>query len=475
MSLKHFDELPEGGRTPKPAAQRAGVQSNERISEAALVSSVEDGADLHDSLMRLAYRGWTEQQLYDLMDQSAAREADPTRWQKRRGEIPELVKSAGKDPAQVFGDLSPEAPQQTPSNGPNAPEPAALPVLPLLFPRDFKKRPVVEREWIIPDLIPRGEPTLLFGAGATGKSLLLLQLCICMAAGRQWLECDVPPGRAMMFTCEDSTDEINRRARAVLDMLGVDWDVLGDRLAIIPMRDSDEDAVLANEQGGVLKTTPSYDALKVAVTNFGADFVVIDTLADAFAGDENQRAQAKQFVGRIARLSRKATYVVTAHPSVSGMADGRGSSGSTGWPAAVRSHLYFGRLKEDDADPDVRTLSNMKANYAQEGAGGIEVRWEAGAFKAVGRMDRIQKGDAAERVFLELLRIWTEAGDYVNAKGSTSYAPSVFAETPQAKGARVSKKDLKDAMTRLIAAGRIESATRTSNRREVTYLRIKPD
>lgn len=469
-SLSDFGErtdLPEIG---KPATQRAGAKVGERAPDAVLVGAIEDGVDLHASLRDLANRGWTEEHLRDAMDRSVAKNADTERWQKRLNEIPRLVKSAARKRAkkaeEVFGGGSQ---QPTLSNAPGGVE------LPLMLPRDFKKRPVVEREWIVPDLMPRGEPTLMFGAGATGKSLLLLQLCMCMAAGRQWLECDIPPGRAMMFTCEDSTDEINRRARAVLDAMDLDWDDLGDRLAIVPMRDSEADAVLATEQGGVLQTTPSYDALKRLVTDFGADFVVIDTLADAFAGDENQRAQAKQFVGRIARLSRKATYVVTAHPSVSGMADGRGSSGSTGWPAAVRSHLYFGRLKEEDADPDVRTLSNMKANYAQEGAGGIEVRWEAGAFKAVGRMDRIRQSADAEAVFLELLRVWTEAGDYVNAKGSTSYAPSVFADAPQAKAARLTKKHLKDAMNRLIASGRVESATRMSNRREVTYLRVKAD
>ena len=469
-----IDLRPDLPSIPKPAQQRAGVKAGERVPTEALVAAVEDGVELHDSLRDLAARGWTEAQLVELMDQSAAKDARPDDWEKRRREIPRLVKSAAKKreakAAQAFGDT----PQITPNNPIVATVPDAV-ALPIMLPADFKARPLVEREWIVPDLIPRYEPTLLFGAGATGKSLLLLQLCISMAAGRQWLECDVPPGRAMMFTCEDSTDEINRRARAVLNAMDLEWDDLGDRLAIIPMRDSDAPAVLATDQGGVLDTTPSYTALKAAVGDFDADLVIIDTLADAFAGDENQRAQAKQFVARISRLSRKATYIVTAHPSVSGMESGRGSSGSTGWPAAVRSHLFFGRLKEDDADPDVRTLSSLKANYAQEGAGGIEVRWEAGAFKAVGRMDRIRQGADAEAVFLELLRVWTEAGEYVNAKGSTSYAPSVFADTPQAKAARLSKKHLKEAMGRLIASGRIESATRTSNRREVTYLRIKAD
>ncbi|MGE0828915.1 MAG: AAA family ATPase, partial [Hyphomonadaceae bacterium] len=292
-----IDLRPDLPSIPKPAAVRAGIEPGESVPSQALVESVIAGDALHDSLRDLAMRGWSEQALLDLMEQSAAKDDRPEDWEKRRREIPRLAKSAVKKLAetarQIFGD---EAPQTL------APQTALE--LPIMRPADFKARALVARQWIVTDLIPAGEPSLLFAPGATGKSLLLLQLCIAMAAGRQWLDHNVPPGRAMFFTCEDSTDEINRRARAVLDAMELTWDDLGDRLAIIPMRDSDADAVLAADHGGALQTTPTYEALKRAVAAFGADLVVIDTLADAFAGNENERAQAKQFVARIARLKR---------------------------------------------------------------------------------------------------------------------------------------------------------------------------
>jgi hypothetical protein len=51
----------------------------------------------------------------------------------------------------------------------------------LLNPADWEGREVPQREWIVQDLIPAYTITLLTGDGATGKSLLALQLCAGMA------------------------------------------------------------------------------------------------------------------------------------------------------------------------------------------------------------------------------------------------------------------------------------------------------
>lgn len=468
-AFMYFDELPEGSRIPKPSAQRAGVKSGEQIPTEALVSAVEDGSDIHDSLTRLAARGWTETQLRELMDRSAAKDGDTTRWSKRVGEIPRLVASAAKKAAkrveQAFGD---------PVDAPRADQSSLPPTvrLPTLTPADLSRRKIVPRRWVVENVIPEGEPTLLYGAGATGKSLLLLQLCICVAAGRKWLEREVPKGRAVFFTCEDSTDELTRRATSILEGLGATWEECGDRLLLVPMRDSDHDATLASES---LEATPTYNALKELVDAFKPDIRVIDTLADVFAGDENRRSDAKRFVKLITRLG-PGTDIVTAHPSVSGIADGRGASGSTGWPAAVRSHLFFDRVRETDGrevDTDARRLRNLKANYSRQGAGEIDVRWVDGAFVAVdgGRQAEFGVADIDE-VFVSLLRTYAARGRFVNSSGGTTYAPAVFVAEQEAKAHRLSKRDLRDAMNRLFAAGRITNATRMVDRKERTYLAV---
>lgn len=468
-----LDELPEGPRIGRPIRQRAGVGANARVPTEKLVGMVEDGSELHAPLRDLAARGWTEAQLYELIDRSAAKTDRPEDWEKRRREIPRLVKSAVRKQweraKEAFGDAPPAI---TSSDAPPAPTPGAV-SLPIMLPRDFASRPVVARRWIVPDLIPEGEPTLLYGAGATGKSLLLLQLCICMASGQKWLGRDTPAGRCLFLTCEDTADEINRRASSILEALGIGWDDCGDRLLIVPMRDTDVDATLADES---VEATATYWALKQASDTFKPALRVIDTLADVFAGDENRRADAKRFVKIVTRLG-PATDIVTAHPSVSGIESGRGSSGSTGWPAAVRSHLFFDRVRESDGrelDPDLRRLRNLKANYSRGGAGEIDLKWTDGAFAAVdgGISGGAFNASDVDELFLKLLRAYGASNRHVNSSSGASYAPSAFASEPEARRLRVSKAALRDAMQRLFAAGRITNATRTVDRKTRTFIQI---
>jgi len=299
----HIDELPDGPRIGRPAAQRAGVNDNAPIPTDTLIQCVLAGDELHNSLRDLAMRGWSEEQLRELLERSDAKEDRPDDWSARLKGIPRLVASAKKKLAKRAEDAFGKPSQQTPAS-----EPVVMPgavALPLLTPADMARLQLKPREWIVADLLPKGEPSLLYGAGATGKSLLLLQLCIAMASGRKWLDRDVPSGRCLMFTCEDGVDELNRRGRAVLEALGAEWSDCGDRLALLPMRGVEADAVLASARNdGTLQPSATYEALRAVVNRFEPDVITIDTLADTFAGEENRRADAKAFVNLLVRRKR---------------------------------------------------------------------------------------------------------------------------------------------------------------------------
>jgi RecA-family ATPase len=108
--------------------------------------------------------------------------------------------------------------------------------------------------------------------------------------------------------------------------------------------------------------------------------VVLDTAADLYAGNENDRAQVNRFVKayceRIA-IETGAAVLLCAHPSRDGLRSGEGSAGSTAWSNAVRSRLYLHRDNEDD--PDHRTLELKKANLARSGVT-LNLRWQDGVF-----------------------------------------------------------------------------------------------
>ncbi|CDX30869.1 RecA-family ATPase (fragment) [Mesorhizobium sp. ORS 3359] len=321
------------------------------------------------------------------------------------------------------------------------------------------ERPVPPREWHVEEFVPARTVTMLNGDGGTGKSLLALQLAVATTQGGYWAGRPVKSGRVVYFSAEDDIDELHRRLADITASCNITIADLID-LTIAPM--AGKDALLAMSDGktNVLKTTRVFAGLDGLLRSAEPALYIIDTLADVFGGEENQRAQARQFVGMLRGLciTHDTTGLVLAHPSLSGMASGSGSSGSTAWNNSVRSRLYLERLKgedDDGVDPDLRVLRTVKANYGPLGQE-IRLRWKAGAFMPEGSGDSFAQMAAhskAERIFLEILTAYEADGRYVSATPSANYAPTVFAKDPRADGVR--KFGFTDAMNRLFEAKKI--------------------
>ena len=73
-------------------------------------------------------------------------------------------------------------------------------------PGDLGGITVPERRWIMPDWLPVGHTTGLYGDGGTGKSLLSQQLMTHAAVGRPFLGIDVEHVRSFGVFCEDCVD-----------------------------------------------------------------------------------------------------------------------------------------------------------------------------------------------------------------------------------------------------------------------------
>lgn len=113
--------------------------------------------------------------------------------------------------------------------------------------------------------------------------------------------------------------------------------------------------------GDTLKATPRWQELEAAVARIGPVLLVLDSQVDVFGGNEISRAQARAFIGILRALGvrNKLAVVPLAHPSLSGMASGTGSSGSTHQRNAVRRRLGRGlppgsEEKEDAEDAGPR-------------------------------------------------------------------------------------------------------------------------
>ena len=116
--------------------------------------------------------------------------------------------------------------------------------------------------------------------------------------------------------------------------------------------------------------------------------------------------------------------------------------------------MYLRRVTSpegDEPDSDARELEIMKANYGKTGAV-LPLRWQAGVFvaevRAEATLDRMAASAKAERVFLKVLRAYTDEGRFVSAYPGPTFAPSAFASHPGAEGCH--KRALRAAMDALL-------------------------
>ena len=322
-----------------------------------------------------------------------------------------------------------------------------------------------EREWVVRDRVPLKNVTLLSGEGGVGKSVISLHLAVATALGRDWLNALPTPGPALVLCCEDDADELHRRLDRIVEhygaTFGATYGELGD-MHLLSL--AGQDAVLAApNRNGLVQATKLFGRIHEAACDLRPRLIVLDNSADVFAGNENDRAQVRQFVTllRNMAISANAGLLLTSHPSLTGISTGTGLSGSTAWNASVRSRLYFKRAKtekDEEPDPDLRVLEVMKSNYGPVGET-VTVRWKDGLFLPVAggsSLEKLAADQKAEQLFLTLLDRFNRQGRNTCEKPSApTYAPTLFTKESEAREAGIRKADFEGAMSRLFAAEKI--------------------
>jgi len=335
----------------------------------------------------------------------------------------------------------------------------------------LKGRAVPARRWIVPEFVPVPNVTLFMGDGGTGKSLLVQQLAIAVATGTTWIGREVTRGRVIFLSAEDDDDELHRRTDTILQAAGLGY----DDIAGLTLRSvAGEDALLAIESQLALIQTALFNELEARAVNESPALIIIDTLADVYPANENDRAKVRQFVSLLRGLAirRKCAVMLLGHPSLTGLNSGTGTSGSTAWNNSVRSRLYLSRIVDDghETDTDARVLSVKKMNYGPTG-GEINLTWRDGVFvpDAVETgLDRVAASAKAERVFLKLLRLFHTSGLTLNPTSGPNYAPTKMAKHPNCEG--VTKRALEPAMQSLLAKGVIKVAEEGPPSKRMKYL-----
>lgn len=332
----------------------------------------------------------------------------------------------------------------------------------LLAASELQNAEIPPRRWLVPGRIPMKAVTILSGDGASGKTTILLQLCDAVARGADWLGAPIEEkGPAMFVTAEEDHDEVHRRLAAIVQRRGHSFADLRDfHFSCL----SGEDSLLCIEtQRGSLRPTPLFDKIEATAQSLKPRLIGIEAAADVYGGDENNRGQVRQFIHLLRRLALAAdgAVVLIQHPSVTGMAEGQGRSGSTAWRNSARSQLYFASPKrnEDDPDGDLRELRVVKSNYGRSGET-VAVRWDQGLFVPAGAQSPIERAAAemeVEALFLTLLDRTVAQGRGVGPNSGKNYAPKIFEDMPDA--GKVKGRAFAQAMERLLSAGKIKVET----------------
>lgn len=320
---------------------------------------------------------------------------------------------------------------------------------------------------------PAAELCYLSGPGGGGKTTIALQLAAAVAMPiaacpqTHWLGAPVGiRGPVLFVSCEDDEFECQRRLEAAAAAEAFNLHDLRD-LRIYDLSARQEKALLVSPQRNRLVKTPMLSALEEQIALIRPALVIIDNRAQAIDCDEIDRSLATRASNVFSHLGKlyDTTFVILSHPSLGGIANKTGSSGSTAWSNTGRSTVYMRR--PDDADDERngggiddgrRVLVSQKSNYGPTGRR-VNLQWDCGVYRCTDQPRRpdadIGQESKGERVFLKLMAVFEKRQIDVSANANSpgSYAPNVFF-----KDARegLTKSALEAAMKSLIDKGIIE-------------------
>jgi hypothetical protein len=128
---------------------------------------------------------------------------------------PGAIRRAGDDPAtDIPFDTQPNASPFVNGQANGEAQPSALSIFSVA---SFAGKAVPVRKWLVPDVIPANQVTILSGNGGDGKSLLSLQLAVAAVTATGWIGYLPEPGGVLYASAEDDPDEIHRRIAAIIE------------------------------------------------------------------------------------------------------------------------------------------------------------------------------------------------------------------------------------------------------------------
>jgi len=344
---------------------------------------------------------------------------------------------------------------------------------------------------LIDDWLPAGYATLLAGHGGAGKSSIALRLAVCMALGRPFFGMPVAKRNVLYLSCEDRRDVLHWRLSRICNHIGIDMAALQEHGSLDLIDLVGVDSVLWESTSQGAGPVGAYYHLVRAMD--GVEVLLVDGVADVFAGNENARGDVKRFINKLVGLIPPKTGAVVLIHHVNKLSAGAGASegysGSTAWHNSVRARWYLRPEVESTEEGQERTgrllLDLQKSNLGVADQQMV-FQWDDGARLFVGQA--MQTASAVERRARDqdeldgIIKAFEEVGsmdDYVPAAmqgprtcyhvlSATESFPETLKSRPGQKRFRRHIEQLRRSQTLR------ESSIRRANRHPTNTLTLSP-
>lgn len=179
----------------------------------------------------------------------------------------------------------------------------------------------LDARYIIKGLLDEGAFALIFGGSMAGKTFLVIDMALHLAAGRPWFGCRVASGIGVVLVANEGFKGAHKRLRAAARHHGIELDGL-------PLAVNNQGINLGTNRNLVQYRIELERAIRI-VREKGARHVVVifDTLATTWVGvDENDSAGLGAVIAQMNAMKAHVTPILVHHPGKDASKGPRGHS-----------------------------------------------------------------------------------------------------------------------------------------------------
>ena len=214
-----------------------------------------------------------------------------------------------------------------------------------------KQQEIQHRQWLYGNRLIRGYVTLLVAPGGTGKSSLILGMCMALATNRPLLGTSIHQRcNVALLNLEDPQDEIDRRMAAIAMRYKISNGDIDGRFFVSPPEATVNIASPGSDGFSVIH--PDVDDIIKKVMEAKIDVLAVDPFAESHTLEENSNPQMIQAAAAWRRVARECDCsVLLAHHVRKGPVDSIESArGAKALTDSARVGLLLSTMTEEDAE-----------------------------------------------------------------------------------------------------------------------------